>query len=189
MPTEEIDIPKFSSIVEFNDFFDVLFLEVSHKRSRLNSLVKFRDEAQSLADKEKAQFEIDYARFDFERQEYFPLLCKITNKPEKVCSYENLTDGAKKEFDYLLERANTSTNPLLKADYFHLLWRCPSKLRRREYAEKAIAYYYLGLDEVLEKLKSIDDEFILNLIGNQFSALVALTSDIKAETIDLERIF
>ncbi|MCH7415864.1 hypothetical protein MM213_20355 [Belliella sp. R4-6] len=126
MATEEIDTTKFNSILEFNDFFDDLFLELVHKRSRLNSLVKFRDQAKSLADKEKAQFEIDYAIFDFESQAYFPLLCKKTNKPEKVCSYEDLTYAAKREFDYLLERANSTENVLFKAHYFHLLWRCPS---------------------------------------------------------------
>ncbi|GAB2622499.1 DUF4209 domain-containing protein [Belliella aquatica] len=189
MKAKEIDISKFSSIVEFNDFFDASFLELGHNRSRIKSLVKFRDQVHLKLDKEKAQFEIDYAIFDFERQEFFPLLSKASNKPEKVCSYENLTVEAKKEFDYLLERANSSTNTLFKAHYFHLLWRCPSKLRRREYAEKAIAYYFLGLDEVLRKLRSVDDEFILNLIGNQFSALVALTSDIKTETSNLERVF
>lgn len=189
MIIEAIDTSQLNSISEFNDFFDASFLELGNKRCRVNSLVKFRNESKSSADKDKAQFEIDYALFDFESQKYFPLLCKVTKKPEKVCSYEDLTDGAKKEFDYLLERANTSTNFLFKAHYFHLLWRCPSKLRRREYAEKAITFYFLGLDEVLQKLKSIDDEFILNLIGNQFSALVTLISDIKVETIDLDRIF
>ncbi|MCH7415870.1 DUF4209 domain-containing protein [Belliella sp. R4-6] len=50
-------------------------------------------------------------------------------------------------------------------------------------------YYCKGLDEVLQKLNNLVNEFYLNLIGKQFSALVTLISDIKAETINLERNF
>lgn len=189
MKAKEIDLERFHSIDELNQFLESHYLDLDSRIEHPKFLAKFRDFTQNLIEKEKAQFEIDYALFHFKGQDFFPLLCNLTGKAEKVCEYDNLTEAAKCEFDYLLERAENSKNAILKAHYYHVLWKCPSKLRRKEFGQNAIEYYYQGVNLVLKKLDTGENEDLLYLVGHQFECLLSLVNGIKGVFNPLEELF
>ncbi|MBT0810097.1 DUF4209 domain-containing protein [Litoribacter ruber] len=127
--------------------------------------------------------------FHPEQDDFFRLICRKTGKPEKTCAYEDLTEKAKMEFDYLLDRAERSIHPILKSRYYHVLWKCPSKLKRKDFAQKAISNYFATIDVYLNILKTGIQEEILSLVGENFGHLNTLVMEVNEPREELNLLF
>lgn len=188
MIESEIDLELFNSLEEFYEFVDINALKLEKNRALANLWVKYRNSAKTDEDREKAQFEIDFLLYYLLDGSFFPLVHGKTGKAEKTCTYPELSDGAKKEFDHLLFRAKGTKNPLLKAKFFHILWQCPSGLKNLNYAKSASASYVESIEVLTKQLCLSSNDNWLSLIQQDFENLTALCKEAKLTEIDLDTI-
>ena len=149
---------------------------------------RYRNFATTEEEREKAQFEIDYLLHYLLDGRFFPLVHGKTGKAEKTCTYPDLSEGGKKEYDHLLYRANSSKNPLLKAKFYHILWQCPSGLKNRQYAESAASNYVESIDLLINQLSIKTSGDLLSIMQQDFENLTALCKELKLTEIDLNGI-
>lgn len=111
---------------------------------------KLRDsehEENKLDEAEKAQWEIDFFNFDLENSEIKPTFPR-TNEKGEVVEYPSLGRFDDRTYNYLIERLNSTNNPLLKARYSQILWCSPK--RHAKYAKVAVDSY-LELTKIYEE--------------------------------------
>lgn len=185
MKASEINLEQFNTIDEFYAFIDTNALKVEKRRGLVNLWVRYRDFCEKEEEREKAQFEIDYLLHYLLDGGFFPLVHGKTGKAEKTCSYPNLSDGGKREFDHLLYRAKYTKNPLLKAKFYHILWQCPSGLKHRKFAESAAISYVNSLELLTNQNNVESSDALLSLIQQDFANLSALCKEAKLAEIDL----
>jgi len=188
MRADEINLEQFDTLDEFFEFIDANALRLEKRGDLANLWVRYRNAAKNDEEKEKAQFEIDFLLHYLLDGRFFPLVNGKTGKAEKTCSYPDLSDGGKKEFDHLLFRAENSKNPLLKAKFFHILWQCPSGLRKRNYAEEAAVQYRESIHSLLDVIIEKENKTLLNLIQRDFENLVAICKEAKLTQIEINKI-
>lgn len=82
--------------------------ELEKKGDLANLWVRYRNYVTEEEEREKAQFAIDYLPHYFLDSRFFALVHGKTGKAEKTCSYPDLSEGGKKEFDHLIVRAKSS---------------------------------------------------------------------------------
>jgi len=116
---------------------------------------KLRDkkhEAKQEDEAHKAQWEIDCFSFRLKNGELKSLFTATDNKgqPFKYPTIENLSDS---ELDYFEKRLDSTSNPILKARYSHVLWG--SSRKHNKFANAAVDSY-LGLIKIYES-KDKDD--------------------------------
>jgi hypothetical protein len=95
-----------------------------------------------------------------------------------VLSYPDVVPEEAEGFEYLIQRANTSSAALLRATYNHLLWKGPPGIRHFKFAEQALTNYTTAIkDCVTLNAQRADDEFALRAgeLFERTSALVAET--------------
>jgi hypothetical protein len=187
MKADEINIEQFDSLEELYEFIDTNLLKLEKRGDLANLWVRYRNAAKNEVEKEKAQFEIDYLLYYLLDGKFFPLVNGKTGKAEKTCSYPDLSDGGKQEFDHLLFRAENTKNPLLKAKFFHILWKCPLGLRKRNFAEEA-AIYYIESIQVLLGIEEKENKTLLNLMQRDFENLAAICKEAKLKDIEIGEI-
>lgn len=126
----------------------------------------------------KAQWEIDCFNFRLEDNEAKPL-CTFANKKGGSVEYPDFNTFNDLTYDYFAERLDSSTNPLLRARYAHILWFSPRK--HGKYAQIAIDSYLeaANLYEQKDKERPLDHYGLdlLNAIKNAF----LLSHNIKDE--------
>lgn len=118
---------------------------------------------------EKAQKEVDVFNFMIEEGKLNPMFTRTNDKGE-VIEYPTLDRFDDRTYEYLIERLNSISNPLLKARYSHILWCSPKK--HGKYAKIAIESY-LKLVKIYEaKDKKEPQEHygldVLNAIKNAY---------------------
>jgi hypothetical protein len=188
MRADDINLDQFDSLEEFYEFIDTNVLRLEKRGDLANLWVRYRNAAKNDGEKEKAQFEIDYLLFYLLDGKFFPLVNGKTGKAEKTCSYPDLSEGGKLEFDHLLYRAKNSKNPLLKAKFYHILWQCPSGLRNRHFVEEAATYYTKSIDLLLNEILEGDNETLLSLLQQNFENLAAIFKEAKLKDIEIGEI-
>ena len=188
MRAEEINLEEFESINKIYAFVDSNSLKLERKRDLPKLWVRYRNSVTNDEEREKAQFELNYLLHHLHDGIFFPLVHGKTGKAEKTCSYPDLSEGGKKEFDHLIFRAKDSKNPYLKAKYNHILWQCPSGLKNRQYAESASISYVDSIEILTNQLYHKSNDTFLSLLQQDFENLAALCKEAKLIDIDLNKI-
>jgi hypothetical protein len=98
----------------------------------------FSSEAKKPEEAEKAQWEIDFFHFIFQKGIGKPSYGWTDAKGDKV-DYPNFARFGDKTYEYLIMRLDSTNNDLLKARYAHILWRSPRK--HGKYADLAVVSY------------------------------------------------
>jgi len=121
---------------------------------------------------EKAQWEIDFFNFTIKEGNLNPKFTG-TNEKGEVVKYPTLDRFDNRAYDYLIERLNSTSNPLLKARYSHILWYSPKK--HTKYA-KIVIDSHLKLIKIYEikDVKDVEKHYgldVMNMIKNAYSLL------------------
>jgi len=87
---------------------------------------------------EKAQWEVDFFNFMIEEGKLKPMFTGTNDKGE-VIEYPTLNRFDDRTYQYLIGRLGSTSNPLLKARYSHILWCSPKK--HAKYAKMAVDSY------------------------------------------------
>lgn len=85
-----------------------------------------------------AQWETNIFNFSFARNVVSPLNT-LPDSEGKLVSYPLYETFVPESFEYIIERMNSTNNPLLKAQYAHFLWFSP--IKQGKYAQIAIESY------------------------------------------------
>lgn len=188
MKASDIDLEQFNSLDYFYEFVDINALKLEKSQELANLWVRYKNSAKTEEVREKSQFEIIYLHHYLLDGRFFPLVHGKTGKAEKTCSYPDLSDAAKKEFDHLIFRAKGTKNPLLKAKFFHILWQCPNGLKNRNYAKSASTSYVESIELLTNQISLASNDNWLSLIQQDFENLTSLCKEAKLTEIDLDTI-
>jgi hypothetical protein len=104
-------------------------------------------EQKYLAKAKIAQWEIDFFNFHLEKGKVLPTW-ETTDEKGKLYSYPGFKNFNHNTYDYLIQRLNSTNNPLMKARYAHILWCSPRK--HTKYAKAAVDSY-LSLVKIYEE--------------------------------------
>jgi len=147
-------------------------LDYKYLHQIANVFQKVRDEMhkkQNVEEEKKAQWEIDVFNFSIKENKIHPLHIKTNDKGEKV-KYPTYDRFDNFTYDYIIKRLNSTSHPLLKARYAHILWFSPKK--HGKYSQIAIDAYLELIKLYEEKDKAKPKEHfgldILNAISNAF---------------------
>jgi hypothetical protein len=122
-----------------------------------NLFQKLRDrknEARQAETAEKAQWEIDCFSF---RTQSGELKCMFSGTDEngQPWEYPSISKVSDKELEYIESRLKSTSNPILKARYSHILWESPRK--HIKYAKLAVDSY-LELVSFYERKDKVDPQ-------------------------------
>lgn len=115
-----------------------------------NLFQKLRDlkhQAGQSDEAEKAQWEIDCFNFRIQRGELKSMFSGTDDKGQPF-EYPAISKLNDKDLDYIATRPESTSNPILKARYAHILWASPRK--HDKYAKQAVDSY-LELVKVYEE--------------------------------------
>jgi len=90
-----------------------------------------------------AQWETNIFNFGFVGNVVTPLRT-LSNSDGRLVSYPTYDDFAPSSYDYIIQRLDSTNNPMLKARYAHVLWFSPKKHGK---------YALLAIDSYLELIK------------------------------------
>jgi len=159
----------------------------SHQIGKLfRELRDLKHKEDDLDEAEKAQWEVDFFNFWIKEGKLNPMFTGTNDKGE-VIEYPTLDRFEDKTYEYLIERLDSTSNPLLKARYSHVLWCSPKK--HAKYARMAVESY-LRLGKIYEEKdkKEPKEHFgldVLDAIKNAYSIACQVKYEldkIKSET-------
>ncbi len=142
---------------------------------------------------ERAQWELEFFKFEIDKNILNPKYTSTNEKGEEV-KFPNIDNFNESTYIYLIERLNSTSNPILKSRYAHILWLSPKK--HSKYAKIAVDSY-LELIKICEKKdKEKPEEHyglrIGNIINNAFCIACHIKyrlNEIKAEIVRLIKHF
>ena len=141
---EFIDIKSAYDYLEKN----ALNYKYPHQIAAIFTKVIDKKHEENNSDEEKkAQWEIDVFNFLIKEENIEPRF-KLPNDEGKIVEYPNLSRFEEGTYNYLIERLDSTNNPLLKSRYAHILWFSPKK--HAKYAQVAIDSY-LELVKIYEE--------------------------------------
>jgi len=138
---------------------------------------------------EKAQWEVDFFNFMVKEGKLKPLFTWTNDKGE-VVEYPTLNRFNDKTYQYLTERLDSTSNPLLKARYSHILWHSPKK--HTKYAKIAVDSY-LKLIKIYEEkdMKEPQEHYgldVLDTIKNAYSIACQVKYKVDKVKSELRRL-
>jgi len=141
---------EFSELESLYKHLEERALDYKYLHQIANLFHKIRDEMhvkERTEEEAKAQWEIDSFNFSIESNTIKPLWTAVDGEGREIRypTYDRFTDAT---YDYLIERLNSTSNPLLRARYAHVLWSSPRK--HGKYAQIAIDAY-LALIKLFEQ--------------------------------------
>lgn len=142
---------------------------------------------------EIAQWELDSFNFEINKNILNPKYIVTNEKGEEV-KIPNIDNFNENTYEYLIERLNSTSNPILKARYAHILWLSPKK--HSKYAKNVIDSY-LEIIKIFEKKdkEKPKDHYGLrigNIVNNAFCIGCQIKyrlNEIKAEIMRLIKNF
>jgi len=120
---------------------------------------------------EKAQWEVDFFNFvlvDGEVKSKFT----TSNEHGERDEYPNLDRFNENACTYLIDRLSSTSNPLLKARYSHIVWCSPNK--HMDYAKLAVDSYLELLRFMKKKLKKHPRKILDYISEKQLLTLILL---------------
>jgi hypothetical protein len=184
MKSKDIDITHFKTISEVYSFIDENSFEIERHWDFSNIWSKYLNKTIDENEKQICQWEIDCFMFDFKRNTLFSQVYSSNESDEKLSKYPDLNDYNPDMIMYVVSRAEDAKSPLLKARYYHLLWKSPSEIKNNIYANLAIEHYTIAIQEYCLLLKNDRKKQIQ--IGRLFETLVAISNEIKTDRTELK---
>ena len=138
---EENQLKEFSDLKSAYSYLEdnALNYEYPHQIGDIFRILRDKKHEEKNTDDEmKCQWEIDTFNFVTYNGDVKPHFSKATEQGE-VTEFPSLSAFDDETYDYLSERLNSTSNPLLKSRYAHILWQSPRKHGR--YAKTTIGAY------------------------------------------------
>lgn len=132
MKSKDIDINQFEKIEDLYAFVDQNAFELERNWHLTDLWVAYRNKSSDEAEKQKAQWEIDFSLFDVKGDNLFSQVYSSTENSGQIKSYPNLNELQSEVINYLIIRAEETSNSILKAKYNHLLWKCPKSIKHNK---------------------------------------------------------
>jgi hypothetical protein len=186
MKAKEIDINQFRSINELYSLIDANAYELERNWDILELWVNYRNLTVDEIEKQKMQIEIYCLQFDLKGNQLFSQIYSGQKSANEIKKYPDLNEFEKEAIVYVKERAIKAINPILKARYNHLLWKCPIGIKNNSYALNAIENYIKAINGFYEQYKIDKNKDIPIEIGRLYENLVAVSNDIKSENMELK---
>ena len=184
--TTEINIEQFKSINDLYSFIDENALILKRNWELVNLWVRYKNQTKDDLEKKKSQWEIDSFMFDIKSDLLFSRIYSDGKNTAEIKKHPNLNEFQKEVIEYIEERIKISNNSILKARYNHLLWKCPSGVKRTDFAQGAIENYINSIKEYY-KLFLIDENRESTIqIGELFETLVAVSNQVKSDKTSIK---
>jgi len=178
LKSKEIDIDQFKTIEGLYSFIDTNAYNLERNWDLTDLWVKYRDKTIDEEEKQKAQWEIDCFMFEIIGDRLFSQVYAGAQKTGEVTRYPDLNDLQINVIEYLKLRAVGSLNPILKARYNHLLWKCPIGIKHNKFAIAAIENYVKAIYEYCELFASDHHKETPYQIGRLYETLLSISNDI-----------
>jgi uncharacterized protein DUF4209 len=177
--SKEIDITQFDTIDEVYTFVDINAYNLERNWYLTDLWVKYRNKTTNELEKQKAQWEIDCFLFDIKGDRLFSQIYSEASETGEVKGYPNLNDIQKDVIEYVSQRVENSSNPILKARYAHLLWKCPIGIKHNKFANTAIVNYINAIEDYCDQYQYEEHKETPFQIGRLYETLLAVLNDIK----------
>lgn len=188
MRSKEIDINQFYTIDGVYTFVDKNAYNLERNWDLTDLWVKFRNKTTSEDEKKKAQWEIDCFSFEIKGDRVFSQNYSTSSNTGKAKFYPDLNEFQKEVIEYVIQRVETSSNPLLKARYAHLLWKCPIGIKHNKFAEIAVENYIKAIDEYCDQWKNVKHKETPLQVGKLYETLLAVSNDLKTNLEPVKRL-
>jgi hypothetical protein len=179
--SKEIDIDQFNTIIEVYTFVDKNAYNLERNWDLTDLWVKYRNKTTSEDEKKKAQWEIDCFLFEIKGDRLFSQIYSASFETGEVKAYPDLNEIQKEVIEYVSCRVESSSNPILKARYAHLLWKCPVGIKHNKFAVIAINNYIKAIDDYCDQWKSEKHKETPFQIGRLYETLLAVVNDLKTD--------
>ncbi len=186
MRAKEIDYDTLNSLPEVHNFLDEHAFALERKSDITELFVKFREKTSDEDEKQKAQWEINCFFFNFFGGRPFALANASGSDGQDFNSFPDLSRAGNIGFNYVVDRAASVQNPLLKAHYNHLLWKSPKDIKHKKYALVAIQNYFIMIDHYLTLIVKEDKDDNLSELTRKFQNLVSLVAETRHSISELQ---
>ncbi len=186
MNLKEINIEQFKSINDLYSFIDENAYLLISKWELINLWSRFKNQTKLESDKKKSQWEIDCFVFDIKSDLLFLQIYSDGKNIAEIKKYPDLNEFQTEVIEYIKGRIKTSNNSILKARYNHLLWKCPSGIKKTEYAQEAIENYINSIKEYYRLFQTDENKESPIQIGELFETLTAISNQIKSDKTSLK---
>lgn len=185
MKSAEIILDDINNLKDFYVVLEAnaLLLEKNHDITEL--LLKYKSKATPDEEIQKLQWEIEASLFSFHGNRVFSFSTSNGKEIGEVVEYPLLDNHQIAAFNYIKERSEHSTSPLLSARYNHLLWKGIVK-KNSTFPFKASENYIEAINLCCQL--SVDDEIeYSHLIGRLFENLVGLVNEGKVQVDETKK--
>lgn len=178
--SKEIDVTQFNTIEDVYAFIDDNAYKFERNWDITDLWVKYREKTVNEIEKQKSQWEIDCFLFDVKGSRLFSQIYSSISENE-VATYPDLNTIQKGVIRYLNERLENASNPLLKARYAHLLWKCPKEVKHNKFAIAALDNYIMAIEDCYRQFELKKHEETPHQIGKLFETLLSVGNDLKTD--------
>jgi len=175
-----MDISQFGTIDEVYNFVDCNAYSLERNWHLTDLWVKYRNKTTSEVEKQKSQWEVDCFMFDIKGERLFSQIYSAASDTVEVKAYPNLNDFQKEVIEYVNQRLENSSCPLLKARYAHLLWKCPLGVKNNKFAILSIDNYVNAIEDYCDQWNEEKNNETSFQIGRLYETLLAVVNDIKS---------
>ncbi len=150
---------EYSAVQELYDDLETGAINYKYHHQIANLFQKIRDQNQNdgrTEDAEKAQWEMDCFNFAIQNGELKPKFSGTDDKGQPW-EYPSVSTFNEKNLKYMATRLETTSNPVLKARYAHILWA--SQKKHASYAKIAVDAYLELVRLYEEKDRKEPEEF------------------------------
>lgn len=188
MRSKEIDIDQFNSIDEVYNFVDGNAYNLERDWDLTDIWVRYSNRTTIEAEKHKAKWEIACFSFDIKGSRLFSQTYSTASETGEVKAYPNLNYIEKELIEYVSQRLYNSSNPLLKARYAHLLWKCPIGIKHNKFAIIAIDNYIKAIEDYFNQWNDEKHEEVPFQIGRLYEILLAVVNDLKTNLDQVKKL-
>ena len=182
MSSKEIDITQFKKYSDLLEYVDLHGFQLYEKYELSNLLVAYSGRTQIELEAKKVQWEIDCEMFINVLTDFLSPAYSGQHKMTGNDFFPNRRDFLTDSQDYLNERAIQSTNPILKARYYHVLWKSPKNQNNNLHAKEAIKNYKLAIEEYINIYQNDTSRKGVQIrMGRLYEILLSITNRIKSE--------
>lgn len=186
MKFKEINIIQFKSINELYSFIDDNSFELQRDYELSDIWVRYKNHSNIKLEKKKSQWEIDCFNFDLKSNILFSQIYSEGKNISEIDKYPDLNEFNIEVVKYIESRISNTKSPILRAKYNHLLWKCPTGIKKTKYALNAIKNYISSIKECIILYKKNDNKDIPFQIGQLFENLVSISNEIKFDKTELK---
>lgn len=177
MNSTDINLDDINTLSDFYKVFEAnaIILDRNHDITEL--LLKYKNKSNSDEEKQKLQWEVEAFLYSFHGSRIFSFSTSNGKEIGEVSEYPKLDTHQSSAFTYLKLRSELSTSPLLKARYYHLLWKSIVK-KNTIFAINASENYIKSIIQCCQLSITNESEYA-HLIGKLFENLIAVVDEAK----------